>query len=180
VLHNVSWETLEKLDLDLDGSGARLTFLDGMLEIMAPPSEAHEEPKKTLAQILEAYLRLQGIRFYGRGSTTIGIKALGARKEPDESYCLGERKKTPDIALEITVTSGGIDVLEIYRRIGVQEVWFWKGGVISIYCLGEAGYELVSRSELLPQLDIRLLEFCSRMSDQYDAVTTFLERVKTA
>jgi Uma2 family endonuclease len=71
-------------------------------------------------------------------------------------------------------------VLEIYGRIGVQEVWFWKGGVISIYRLGQAGYELVNQSELLPQLDIRLVEFCARMSDQYDAVTTFLERVKTA
>jgi Uma2 family endonuclease len=123
VLHNVSWETMEKLDLDLDGSGARLTFLDGMLEIMAPPSEAHEEPKKTLAQILEAYLRLKGIRFYGRGSTTIGINALGARKEPDESYCLGEPKKVPDIALEITVTSGALmcskfTAVSVCRRCG--------------------------------------------------------------
>jgi Uma2 family endonuclease len=180
VLPNVSWEILEHLDIALAQTGARLTFLDGNLEIMAPLSEAHETPKKTLAQILEAYMRFQGIRFYAVGSTTIGIKALGARKEPDESYCLGEPKKVPDLALEITVTSGGIDVLEIYRRIGVQEVWFWQGGVISIYCLMEGQYELVSQSELLPQLDIRLLEFCSRMSDQYDAVTTFLESIKTS
>jgi Uma2 family endonuclease len=44
VLHNIDWETLERLDLDLDRSGARLTFLDGILEIMAPLSEAHAEP----------------------------------------------------------------------------------------------------------------------------------------
>ncbi len=179
ILHNVSWEALEKLDVELEHTGARLTFLDGMLQIMAPLSEFHEEPKKTLAQILEVYMRLQNIRFYGRGSTTIGMKELGGRKEPDESYCLGERKKTPDLALEITVTSGGINVLEIYRRIGVAEVWFWEDGVISIYCLRETGYELVSQSELLPELDIRLLEFCSRMADQYDAVTTFIDRTTT-
>jgi Uma2 family endonuclease len=178
VLHNISWETLEQLDTDLDCSGARLIFLDGMVEIMAPPSEAHEEPKKTLAQILEAYMRSQGIRFYGRGSTTIGIKSLGARKEPDESYCLGERQKTPDLVLEIMVTSGGIDLLEIYRRIGVREVWFWEDGVIAIYGLREAEYELLSHSELLPALDIYLLEFCTRMADQYDAVNTFIEKVK--
>lgn len=173
-LSNVTWETLEKLDADLAGTGARLTYLDGCLEIMAPLSEAHEEPKNTLGQLLEIYMRMRNIRFYGRGSTTIGMKELGARKEPDESYCLGTRKSVPDLAIEITVTSGGIDTLEIYRRVGVQEVWFWEDGVISVYCLRPTGYELVSKSELLPELDLRSIEFYSRMADQYDAVNAFM------
>jgi Uma2 family endonuclease len=180
LLPNVTWEMMEQLDTELAQTGARLTYLDGTLEIMAPLSEAHEEPKKTLALILEAYMRSQNIRFYGRGSTTLGIKSLGARKEPDESYCLGDRKPIPDLALEITVTSGGINVLEIYQRISVQEVWFWEDGVLTIYCLRETDYELVSQSELLPKLDLRLLEFCSRMADQYDAVTRFLDQTKSA
>lgn len=172
---NVSWEDLEKLDAELEGTRTRLVYLDGWLEIMAPLSEAHEEPKNTLGQLLEIYMRRKGIRFYGRGSITIGFKELGARKEPDESYCLGERKPVPDLALEIIVTSGGIDILEIYRRIGVREVWFWKDGVISIYCLRSDRYDRASQSELLPELDIRSLEFHSRMADQYDAVNAFIE-----
>ncbi|MBE9028769.1 Uma2 family endonuclease [filamentous cyanobacterium LEGE 11480] len=180
LLQNLSWDALEKLDVDLVGTGARLTYLDGYLEIMSPPSEAHEVPKKTIAQLLEAYMRLKQIRFYGRGSTTIGLKTLGARKEPDESYCIGERKQIPDFALEVTVTSGGIDVLEIYKRVGVSEVWFWEDGVILIYCLREAGYELVNKSELLPNLDIRSLEFHSRMADQYDAINAFIESLNPA
>jgi Uma2 family endonuclease len=173
-LSNVTWETLEKLDADLAETGARLTYLDGYLEIMAPLSDAHEEPKKTLGQVLEMYMRTKDIRFYARGSTTIGMKELGARKEPDESYCLGTRKLVPDLAIEVTVTSGGIDTLEIYRRIGVREVWFWEDGVISVYCLRSTGYELVSKSELLPELDLRSIEFYSRMADQYDAVNAFM------
>lgn len=174
-LSNVTWETLEKLDADLADTGARLTYLDGCLEIMAPLSEEHEEPKNTLGQVLEIYMRTKDIRFYGRGSTTIGMKELGARKEPDESYCLGTRKLVPDLAIdEITVRSGGIDTLEIYRRIGVREVWFWEDGVISVYCLRPTGYELVSKSELLPELDLRSIEFYSRMADQYDAVNAFM------
>lgn len=174
LLSNVTWETLEKLDVDLTGTGARLTYLDGYLEIMSPLSEEHEEPRNTLGQLLEIYLRMKNIRFYGRGSTTIGKKELGARKEPDESYCLGTRKSVPDLAIEVIVTSGGIDVLEIYRRVGVREVWFWQDGVISVYCLRETGYELVSNSEVLPELDLRSLEFYSRMADQYDAVNAFM------
>jgi Uma2 family endonuclease len=175
VLSNVSWDVLEQLDKALAETGARFIYLDGSLEIMAPPSEAHEEPKNTLGQLLEAYMRIKGIRFYGRGSTTLGLKALGARKEPDESYCMGERKPIPDLALEITVTSGGINVLEIYRRVGVPEVWFWEDGVISIYCLRDDGYELVNRSELLPELDMRSIEFHTRMADQFDAVNQFIK-----
>jgi Uma2 family endonuclease len=173
-LSNVTWETLEKLDADLVDTGARLTYLDGCLEIMTPLSEEHEEPKKTLGQLLESYMRTKDIRFYARGSTTIGMKKLGARKEPDESYCLGTRKSIPDLAIEITVTSGGIDTLEIDRRVGVQEVWFWEDSVISVYCLRSTGYELVSKSELLPELDLRSIEFHSRMADQYDAVNAFM------
>jgi len=178
VLYNVTWDTLEKLDADLEGTGARLTYLDGFLEIMAPLSDAHEEPKNTLGQLLETYMRLKGIRFYGRGSTTIGMKELGARKEPDESYCLGDRRTIPDLALEITVTSGGVDALEIYRRIGVAEVWFWEDGVISVHCLRSTGYELVRQSELLPELDLRSLEFHTRMADQYDAVNAFIQTLQ--
>jgi Uma2 family endonuclease len=176
-LSNVTWETLEKLDADLAQTGARLTYLDGCLAIMAPLSEEHEEPKKTLGQVLEMYMRTKDIRFYARGSTTIGMKELGARKEPDESYCLGTRKSIPDLAIEVTVTSGGIDTLEIYRRVGVREVWFWEDSVISVYCLRPTGYELVSKSELLPELDLRSIEFYSRMADQYDAVNAFMQQL---
>ena len=175
VLRDVTWETLERLDIELDSTGARLVYLDGWLEIMAPPSEAHETPKCGLGQLLEVYMRTKKIRFYGRGSTTIGMKSLGARKEPDASYCLGKQKGIPDLAIEITVTSGGVDVLEVYRRIGVAEVWFWKKGMISIYCLREFEYECMMRSELLPELDIRSIEFHLNMPDQYDAVNAFIE-----
>jgi Uma2 family endonuclease len=178
LLSNVTWETLEKLDQDMAGTGAHLTYLDGLLEIMAPLSDNHETPKKTCAQLIEAYLRVKRIRFYASGSATLGIKAIGARKEPDESYCLGERKSIPDLAIEITVTSGGIDVLEIYRRIEVREVWFWEDGAIAVYVLTSTGYELVRQSELLPDLDLRSLEFHSRMADQYDAVDAFIKTLQ--
>jgi Uma2 family endonuclease len=127
-----------------------------------------------LSQLLEAYLRLKNIRFYARGSTTLGSQDLGGRKEPDESYCLHEKKSIPDLAIEIVFTSGGIDSLEVYRRVGVPEVWFWEDGAIAVYSLQSTGYQLVKNSELLPDLDLRSLELHSRMADQYDAVNEFV------
>lgn len=175
LLDNVSWEQLEKLDVDLAGTGARLTYLDGILEIMAPLSEEHEESKTTLAMLLEAYLREKKIRFYGRGSATLGKKEDATRREPDESYNLGTKKPIPDLILEVTVTSGGINKLEIYKRLKVPEVWFWEDGILSVYCLQGEEYEQVSQSSLLPDLDLELLAQYSRMADQYDAVNEFIE-----
>ncbi|MDJ1171179.1 MULTISPECIES: Uma2 family endonuclease [Roseofilum] len=171
---NLTWDKLETLDAGFVGTGARLTYLDGYLQIMSPLSEAHEEPKKTLSQLLEAYLRVKNIRFYARGSTTLGSQDLGGRKEPDESYCLHEKKSIPDLAIEIVLTSGGIDSLEVYRRVGVPEVWFWEDGAIAVYSLQSTEYRLVKNSELLPDLDLRSLELHSRMADQYDAVNEFV------
>ncbi|MFM2432998.1 MAG: hypothetical protein RLZZ511_4212 [Cyanobacteriota bacterium] len=176
VLSNVTWEQLEQLDVLLADTGARLTYIDGILEIMAPPSAAHEEPKSTVGSLVEAFLRENDIRFYIRGSETQGKKKDGSRLEPDESYSLGVKKAIPDLAIEVTVTSGGINKLAIYSRLQIPEVWFWEDGTIAIYCLRDGGmYEKTDRSELLPDLDIELLAAHSRMADQYDAIQSFIK-----
>ncbi len=179
VLYNVTWEQLEQLDKSLVNTGARLTYFDGMLEIMAPSSEAHEEPKSRVSRLVESFLQEKAIRFYIRGSQTQGVKENGGRLEPDESYSIGSKKPIPDLAIEVTVTSGGIDKLLIYARLGVPEVWFWKDGTIDVFCLRKTGlYEQVSRSELLPELDVELVAEHSRMADQYDAIQSFIRLLR--
>ncbi len=175
VLYNITWEQFEQLDLTLADTGARLTYLDGMLEIMVPLSEAHEEPKSTVRSLVEIFLRERNIRFYIRGSQTQGKQEDSGRLEPDESYSIGTKKPVPDLAIEVTVTSGGINKLVIYARLKVPEVWFWKDGTIDVYCLRDGGtYEKVTQSELLPDLDIALVAEHSRMADQYDAIQSFI------
>lgn len=173
LLHNVSWEQLEQLDVALAGTSARLTYLDSILEIISPLSDDHEDNKKTLAMLLEVYMRAKNIRFYGRGSATIGKKEDKTRREPDDSYNLGTKKPIPDLILEITVTSGGINKLEIYQRLRIPEVWFWEDGLLSVYCLKNDSYIKVPRSTLLPDLNLDLLAKYARMADQYDAVTEY-------
>ncbi|MFQ4142559.1 Uma2 family endonuclease [Chlorogloeopsis sp. ULAP02] len=177
LLYNVSWEQLEQLDVALAGTSARLTYLDGILEIMSPLSDDHEDNKKTLAMLLEVYMRTKNIRFYGRGSATIGKQENKTRREPDESYNLETKKPIPDLILEITVTSGGINKLEIYRRLRIPEVWFWEDGLLSVYCLQGDSYIKVTRSNLLPDLDLDLLAKYAQMADQYDAVTEYSQKI---
>ncbi|MHC5938202.1 Uma2 family endonuclease [Nostoc sp.] len=173
LLYNVSWEQLEQLDVALAGTSARLTYLDSILEIMSSLSDDHEDNKKTLAMLLEVYMRAKNIRFYGRGSATIGKKEDKTRREPDDSYNLGTKKPIPDLILEITVTSGRINKLEIYQRLRIPEVWFWEDGLLSVYCLQGDSYIKVPRSTLLPDLNLDLLAKYARMADQYDAVTEY-------
>ena len=66
-------------------------------------------------------------------------------------------RERPDLAIEVVWTSGGIDKLEIYARLGVGEVWFWRDGRIEVHVLRGGRHERATRSALLPDLDIDLL-----------------------
>ncbi|MGI0484922.1 Uma2 family endonuclease [Pantanalinema rosaneae CENA516] len=174
VIHQVSWKQLEEIDRSLeDCLGLKLIYLDGTLEIL-PNSEADEEAKATMRVLLEAYLRAKGIRFYSCGGPTLGIKKQGARNEPDECFNLESRKPYPDLVFEVTVTSGGVDLLEGYRRMGVTEVWFWEDGVLSVYRLQTNGYQQIPNTELVDHFPLSLFTRYMTYHDQYDAVNEFL------
>lgn len=88
VFPNVSWQQFTAIDHAFDSvPGVKFRYLDNALEIM-PVSEAHEDFKASLRMLLEAYMRAMRIRFYGRGGSSLGDEALGAHREPDESYNL--------------------------------------------------------------------------------------------
>ena len=176
VLSGVTWQQFKSLELSFAPiAGVRLVYLDGVLQIVILGDE-HEYYKRTISLLLEAYLRFQGIRFYSQGSATLGDERTGVQKEPDESYSFGIRKAIPDLALEVVVSSGGIDSLEIYGRLGVQEVWFWEDGLLTVYAW-QGEYHRVERSGLLPDLNLNLLMKYIVYRDQYDAVNDFLEEL---
>jgi len=178
LIHNITWEQLEEIDRSLEAfAEIKLAYLDGTLEIM-PIGEDHEEIKATMRVLLEAYLRAKGIRFYSRGGPTLGRKDLGARNEPDESFSIGSRSQYPDLVFEVTVTSGGLNRLEGYRRMGVAEVWFWEDGVLSVYRLRSQGYEKTANTELVEDFPLKTFARYITYHDQYDAVTEFLAEIE--
>ncbi|MEO8890493.1 MAG: Uma2 family endonuclease [Coleofasciculaceae cyanobacterium] len=173
ILYGVSWQQYETLRQTLDDvSGTRITYLNGTLEIMTPSPE-HEDSKATIGDLLTIYLRYKQIRFYHRGSPTIKNQETARGKEPDDSFNLGTKKASPDIAIEVIVSSGGLDILSVYQGLGVPEVWLLQNNQLSIYHLRPQGYEQISQSELLPELDIALLVKYLNYPDQYDAIIEF-------
>lgn len=178
----VSWSSYEALLAKLeDNSHYRVTYLDGVLEILSP-SIKHEKVKKNLAMLLEHFLYKKRINCIPLGSSTFRNKAKKAGAEPDECYCIGEEKSIPDIAVEVNMTSGNIDKLETYRRLGVKEVWMWKTNRLSLYHLREEtpkvfvdtyGYERITISEFLPELDISLLSRCALITNSLQCIDEF-------
>jgi Uma2 family endonuclease len=177
LVNGISWEMYEELLAQLgDSSGLRISYLEGTLEIMSP-SRRHESEKKIIAMLLETYFFARGIRFYPLGSTTFRSEAKARGREPDECYCLHGNKSIPDIILEVVITSGGINSLAIYQGLGVPEVWFWERGQFSLYCLREGGYQQVSKSELLPELDLNLLASYVSWDEPFDAVLAYRKQL---
>ena len=149
----------------------------GTLEIMTNSPE-HEAFKKMIAMLIEAYLQEKGIRFYAGGSTTFRQGEQLRGLEPDECYYLGEEKPFPDLAVEVVITSTLLNKLEIYQGLGVQEVWLWQQEQFSIYHLRSRGYEQISSSELLPDLDINLLARSVKPKEQFDAIMAFRQAIR--
>jgi Uma2 family endonuclease len=159
VMYGVSWESYEAM-LAIRGtrSSPLMAYLDGALELMTT-SEGHEQIKSAIGRLLEAFMLDKGIPFMGIGNWTMRAQLKRAGIEADECYRLGAdqtRGRWPDLAFEVTWTSGGIDKLEAYRRIGVREVWFWKDDAIRVFVLRDSGYVEQAASEQVAGFDLAL------------------------
>ena len=177
-LSGVTWQEYEILRATMDNfPGLRMTYLKGTLELFMPSPE-HETIKKTMARLIELYSIETNIRLYGCGSTTYRKKAKERGLEPDESYCIGRVKEFPDLAIEVIITSGTIDKLDVYQGLGVPEVWFWQNEQLCLYYLQDGKYEEITRSKFLPDLDLDLLANCVKMPDQYDAIVEFRNAIR--
>lgn len=182
VLRGVSWEHYDAID-EVRGADApqpRLAYLDGELEIMTT-GRRHEYEKKMIARLLEAFAEEADIELSGFGNETYRRKPKAAGLEPDECYCIDEEKEFPDLAIEIVHTSGGVDKLEVYRRLGVREVWFFVAGEFHIFRLAGDAYRRVKKSVAVRGIDLgeiaRLVRTIDR-SKQTQAVRAYRRRIQ--
>ncbi len=160
VLEDVPWWAYVALRDALEDSGTRMTYLEGRLELMSP-SETHEEEKKLIARLIEAWADENAIDLRGFGSTTYRREAERRGLEPDECYTVGPKAQdsVPQIAIEVMVSSPLLDKLDVYAGLGIQEVWVWRSTARSlvVHQLSGRRYEQRDRSAVLADLDLALL-----------------------
>lgn len=178
ILCGLSWARYLALDAAYgdDRSVPRLYYLDGSVEIMST-SDEHERIKRYLAAFIDDFLLDIGMEAIPRGQATMWLEMKAAGAEPDDSWCLHEAKTFPDIVLEIALTSGGLDKLEIYRRFAIPEVWIWLRDGLHLFILraGATGYDESPASALLPALDPAILQRCVGIDSWQKARRTFRE-----
>ena len=175
VFCGIPWERYLAFDRRLgdDRPVPRLYYLEGELEIMTTSKE-HERIKKWIGGFMDIYFDEVRTEVMPRGQATMRQALKEAGAEPDESWCIGQEKEFPDLVLEIALTSGGIDKLEIYRRFKVPEVWLWRRNRLEVCVVGANGaYESSRMSHLLPGLDIPLLERCAAIQSWHAAREAF-------
>lgn len=177
VLYGVPWPTYCAVRELLDRPGLRMTYLKGTLEIMSP-SSLHEDVKTRIARLIELFALERDVPLYGYGSTTFR-REIGERGlEPDECYVLGgQLRDYPDIAIEVIVSSG-MDKLEVYRGLGVREVWAWREGDMQVFILSASGYVSAEHSKLVPELDFKELAELAARPDQHMALKEYRARLR--
>jgi Uma2 family endonuclease len=177
LLSNVPWATYVMLRDTVDSPGVRMTYLEGRLEIMSP-SRTHEVEKTQIARLLELYCLERDIPLYGYGSTTFRKEEEKRGLEPDECYCRGEDRPVPDIALEVVVTAPAIDKLEVYRGLGVREIWVFRQGKFQLFTLRGGRYEPLARSEVFSEVELERVAHYAGEADQHAALRAFRDELR--
>ena len=168
----VSWDNFKAIQQGFaDSPGIRLFYFAGELEILSTSPE-HEIIKGNLGYLIEDYLLGQGVEFVATGSFSQEREAI-ASAQAEESYCFGTRKLIPDLAIEVVFTSGGPDKLKRYATLGVAEVWFWQAESISVYRLHSGGYQPVSESPFVQDIDLGRLGQCAVIESRSQAIDVF-------
>lgn len=180
-LSDVSWEDYERLlAMRGDCSAPRIAYLEGVVEIMSP-SRTHESLKSMIGRLVEVYCLERDIPFNTLGSWTLQSADRSRGAEPDECYVFGAQDASrPHLAIEILWTSGRIDKLDIYRKLGVAEVWYWRKGHIRPYGLRDDRYVPLVASEALPGLDLDLLTSFLDRPTTYEAIRAYREVLRGA
>ena len=151
-LPGVGWEGYQTiLRLRGDRPSPRLLYLDGDLTLMSP-SMPHECHSRLLGRFVPEVAAGLGLPCSGIGSTRLGREVLNVGVEGDQVFYLDSlaavRGKVkldlnvdppPDLAIEVVVTHGAEGALEVYRRLGVPEVWVFTLDRLAFLRLGEDG-----------------------------------------
>jgi Uma2 family endonuclease len=138
-------------------------------------SAEHEVISRAIGSLVATYCDVHDVEYTGVGSWTLKSKTLGVGLEPDECFVFGKRgsAKVPDLAIEVVLTPGDVDKLDIYRALGVREVWTWRHDKITPYVPARNGYKATGRSRALPGIDLFELAACIHEPSTSAAVKRF-------
>jgi Uma2 family endonuclease len=190
VLRNVSWETYERLLAEsAESVGTHFTYDQGELEITVV-SIAHENPNRTLAQIVEIVAEETLRDLYRAGSTTFKRKDLAKGFEPDSCFYIDHAGQVrgkeeldlvtdppPDLVIEVDITRSSLNRFPIFAALGVPEIWRFDGVRVTMYRLESGRYMEIETSLALPPLTA-LQSTIFLDESRYEKSTVWIRRVR--
>ncbi len=164
VLEGISWADYQELSRIVGDRPVRITYVDGMLEMMSP-SYPHERD----AELLGLLVRMVCLEFrqpcVGLGATTFKREGMHKGVEPDNGFYLAktaqvrgrmrnpDQAPAPDLAIEVDLAHSSVDSLKAYASLGVPEVWHSDGRTLRFRQRVAGGtYEEVDRGPGLPMI----------------------------
>jgi Uma2 family endonuclease len=163
VLHDVSWETYERLLAEhIDCRSPRFTYDHGELEIVTLSAE-HERPNERIADLAKVLADAMDLEVESLGSTTFKRQELERGFEPDSCFYVQNFERVrgkdridlavdppPGLVVEVDITRPSISKLPMFAELGIPEVWRFDGERLSMLRLRRGGYEEVGTSEVFP------------------------------
>lgn len=176
LIPDVSYSFYKAFCEEIGPRSLRLSFIDGMLEIMITKSP-HEIYKKILAKLVEATVLECDIPVRSGGNMTFQRDDLEKGFEPDECWWIAHEAQVrgqsefdfridpaPDLAIEIEISRSLVNRIGIYAAIGVAEIWRFNGKLLRFCVLQPDGsyldcptsqaFPFLRPSDLLPYLAI--------------------------
>ena len=186
VLENVRWDTFIELAEQRSGSVPRLTYDEGVLELMSPLRQ-HENIGRLLGRLIETYTEVMEVEIQSVASTTFKRKDLKRAFEADESYYVQHAEQIrpkeeidltidppPDLVIEVEITSSAIRKMKLFASMGVPEVWRHDGERLEMFALTDGQYQAIDASTSLPGLNPNLIN--SILARRFNCGETMLIR----
>lgn len=166
VLDHVSWDTYERLLADRgDSSNPRLTYDEGVLELMSP-GQSHERFDYLIGLLVPVAAEVWRSDVMALGHLTFKNLAWQRGFEPDGCFWVGAAAAhvrsledydaaadpPPNIVVEVDITTSSIRKLALFARFGVGEVWRHDGRLARILVLDGDDYQESATSRAFPRL----------------------------
>jgi Uma2 family endonuclease len=165
VLHNVAWETYERLLADDEERRVpRMTYDQGVLQLVSP-SRSHERDAATIIRVVDIVTAVLGVPIESVGSTTYRRADLHRGFEPDASFYIQNEERVrhrrevdlsidppPDLVLEMEMSRSALNKLPLFASMGIPEVWRCDGQRITILVLDQGHYRPSPSSHAMPAL----------------------------
>jgi Uma2 family endonuclease len=144
---DVTWEEYERLQFP----NQLVSFFNGTITIMSP-GRNHEIIGDLIRAVIWGYCRRIKLYPYTFNQTRL-IEPGKEGKEPDVAYSFDKDKDTPDLAVEVNLTSGSINDLTKYKYLKIPEVWLWEKDKIKFFAYSLDGYLEIKTSLYLTGLE---------------------------